>query len=358
MILFLPVVPFLLIGALYLFVTRRRWRERMLADHLAAVVRQNLPLQAAFFEISRDFGGSIGRAFHRMYDRLLQGDRISDAVSACGGGLPPNLRNALILGDRSGNLGPFLEEAARAADESERSRPRIELLLVYPLFLMLTISGMIALSGTFIRGFRKIFDDLGTRLGGPVWSLDYIPGAAFGLFFVGLTIAVLACWGPSRRRLAFLDRIALRIPWIRRLEMESSMEQVSLTLALFLRAGARLHEAVGAAAALDINRVVRDRLFALSRRLEEGGSIDAFLKDESLLPREFAWMAGIGVASGRLDEQLLRAALLYRSRTRTAAFLAARLAVPVVTLINGLFVLGIVSTIGASLSGIIRGLIW
>jgi general secretion pathway protein F len=336
----------------YFVVTRPRWQERLLLDHLAFLARRNLPLQSGLLELAADVGGGCGRALRRLHEQIDAGHRLADAVAGWGRQLPPDLRNALVLGDRSGNLSAFLDETQRAQEVKDSARRAYEYYLLYPIVTIFLCGATAVAFAIFINPqFMKVFADLRVQpqltMGDPfTLGMASFAVGLLALLFYGLMLTAAA---PATSRISFLRPLTGPFRWIlpglRRLELESAMQQVAVTLGIFLRAGARLPDAVRAAADLDLNRRVKEELGRLAAHLDQGGSIASFVESRAVFPREFAWMVSLGAGSGNLAEQLLRAATIYAGRARTAGYTASRLMVPLFVLLNGFAVLGIATAI-------------
>jgi type II secretory pathway component PulF len=357
-------VLFLFCGSvIYLTATRRRAKIALLVDHLAGLARAGLPLQSALRVIGQDLRSFTGLRLSNVARSLEEGAPLGEAMNAAPHVFPPVLRTMAALGERTGNLGGFLDEMARSYRRQESSPQHSLYYFVYPIFLTAVINLLMLLLYTFIvPKFQEVLDQVRISFPYLLWwdRIMFGSQALFALCLVTMLSLVLGgasphfTYSPLRPLRAIADRLFLWIPAIGRLLRESALHRFATAMGLMLRAGAPLPEAAAVAAAEETNSVLRRRFETFARRLADGGHAGELAR---AVASDLAWFVETGQASGRLADHLLEAGAWYDGRVRYAAQLLSRAVIPIFVILNGALVLAVMAVTLLPLRELIQGVV-
>jgi general secretion pathway protein F len=360
----LNVLFVILLTCLYALVGRRRWRIFLLVEHLTALARQGMPIHSGLRAIGRDLGGYLGTRVVRAADRIEEGRSLGEAFQAAPRSFPPLLRNMLTLGEKSGNLAGFLEEMRRSYRRIADLPYQSVYLFIYPVLLSLIINVALAgLSAGILPKFRTIFDQMGLRDDRVlIWWPRLMSANEAVLLLCVATVALLMVGGTSihfgsswfRFLKGAVDRGILWIPVIGTLLRDGAVQQFGLCTGLFLRSGATLAEALGAAAEVERNSELRGRLERIARGVAEGGRLSRVQKEAGFGGADLHWFIETGEASGLLVDHLLMASAHYETRARLASRVALRSVVPFFVLLNGAIVAGAYALLFIPITQILR----
>jgi type II secretory pathway component PulF len=349
---------------LYALVGRRRWRIFLLVEHLATLARQGMPIHSGLRAIGRDLGGYLGSRVIRVADRIEEGRSLGEAFQAAPRSFPPLLRSMLTLGEKSGNLAGFLEEMRRSYRRIAELPYQSVYLFLYPVLLSVIINlSLTGLSAGVYPKFRTLFDQVGVRDGRIlVWWPRLMTANEVVLLLCVATVALLMVGGTSihfgsslfRVLKGVVDRGVLWMPVIGTMLRDGAVQQFGLCAGLFLRSGATLAEALGAAAEVERNSVLRGRLERIGRGVAEGGRLSSVLKEGGFGGADLYWFVETGEASGLLVDHLLMASAHYETRARLASRVVLRSVVPLFVLLNGAIVAGAYALLFLPITQILR----
>ncbi|MFO0908236.1 MAG: type II secretion system F family protein [Isosphaeraceae bacterium] len=241
--------------------------------------------------------------------------------------LPAHLRGLVLIGQRTGKLGPILSRFVSFMNVGVELRRKLWNSLAYPLlavFFAAAVFGFIA--STIIPAFEHIFADFGIPL--PVMTVAVIQiGRLFAMSWAGLVelaiaLVVIAVFtrlltGADQRR-GFLSTI----PVIGQVWRNTSLAEFCHLLALLLESEVPLPEAASLTAeGIGDARIAR-ACRALSLDLKSGRKLsDALARDPVFprgLPRLLSWAEGHQSLPGSLH----MAGDMYEARARSQATFA------------------------------------
>jgi general secretion pathway protein F len=294
-------------------------------QQLAAMLREGIPLEGALKQLCAGMkNGPLRAEVERLEQDLARGVPLREALS--GRNLPELYRRMLEIGSRSQDLPGILTLLADHYHKVNTVWNRLKGLLVYPLIVLVVSLGLTVilsvLFGSFLRG---AFEQFGTNLAAPLAAV-WIPPLVLA---VATVFGVAAVSVPSWRA-----RLRWRLPPFR----EASLAQLASTMALMLRSGVPLPEALALGEALESNTPAGQALARWRQMVESGrGKPTQWPPSLPPLPPMFLWLVhkgGEDLAAG-----FQRAAEIYHARASYRIELALYAALPVSVLFLGQMVL-------------------
>jgi len=294
-------------------------------QQLAAMLRDGIPLEGALKQLCAGMRTNPLRAeLQELETDLSRGTPLPAAIGRRK--LPPFYTRMVEIGARSNNLPGMLTLVADHYHRMNALWARLKGLLVYPVILIIV---SLSLTVMLSLAFRRFLEHtVNTQMAVPqlyVTSM-WIPPLTLGIL-AALGIATISI--PSWRA-----RFRWRIPALR----DASLAELASSLALMLRSGATLPEALSMAEALESNGPAAS-IIAHWRELTASGAgrPTQWTASNKIFPPLFLWLVqqgGEDPASG-----FQKAADIYHARAsyRTELFLYG--ALPVSILILGQMVL-------------------
>ena len=268
-------------------------------QQLATMLREGIPLEGALKQLAAGMQqGPLREDITRLESDLAQGTPLAQALERRQ--LPEFYRRMVQLGARTNNLPAVLSLLADYYQRLNVLWSRLKGLMVYPVIvvavsLALTI-GLSFVFGHFLSGMVEQF-----RLPPLLLASMWIPPALL-LAMLGLMIGAVAI--PKWRA-----RLRWRLPGFR----ETSLAQLAAAIALMLRNGTTLAEALGLAAELESASPARRTLTRWRALVEAGhGKPAQWSGMAGPFPPMFLWLVNKGgedVAAG-----FQKAADLYQAR--------------------------------------------
>jgi len=289
-------------------------------QQLAAMVRDGIPLETALRRLCADMRrGRLRAELEKLEADLAKGRPLREAVAARH--LPDLYRQMLEVGAQSNNLPAVLTLLADHYQRRHVVWTRLKGLMVYPVivfigafllscFLSLIITTVVKASVLHDFGFERGFEG-----GVPVLVGIWIAPVLLGLAVVVLSVAVIS----SRLRRV----LRWRLPAFK----EASLAQVASALALMLRSGVPLDNALVLLERLEHGTPAATEFALWRQRLASGlGKFPELAAHGYLFPPLFVWT--VSQAHEDLAAGFQHAAETYQSRANYRAELLLYSAMP------------------------------
>lgn len=305
----------------------------------------DIRLKEILIQVEKDVrsGKSLSEAF------LPFEDRFSKVYTA-----------SLMAGEKSGNLAGTIGRYIQYAGTIARTKSKIRSALVYPTLLIVFSFVLLTILINFIlprfAGFYKDFQSEMPALttGLIAFAMAVRRHIVIILLAVGLgALAVLRWVSTEKGRVAF-DRLKLKLPYGRLLWRESAASLFSRTLGLLLEAGISLLQAVGIASQAVPNRALALDLKDLPDAIKNGQSLTDSLAATEVMPGLALDMVRIGETSANLQGMLADVADFYDERVRARVDTLVSLIEPLVIILMGVIVAGMLLAVYLPIFNIIR----
>ena len=299
-----------------------RGHQRALGAKALAMVTRQLatlasvtPLEQALYTLGAQAEKPRVRdALLRTHAGLVEGLRLSEAMSRVEGAYPPLYRAMVAAGESAGALPTVLERLADMLERQQALRSKLLTALIYPAALALTAGAVvIALMGFVVPKVVEQFESMGRTL--PLLTRAVIAlsdglvqwGLPIMVVLVALVLAGLAALRRPGPRLA-CDRWTLKLPLVGRLVRDVHAALMARTLATVVESGLPLMEGLAITARTVHNRALRQATEGMVEAIREGGSLSAAMRRAGVFPATLLHLASSGEESGRLAPLLDRAA--------------------------------------------------
>jgi general secretion pathway protein F len=254
-------------------------------------------------------------------------------------------------GEAGGKLAESLSHLADLLEREARLAATIQSALVYPALLVAASVGTIVLLLTYVLPqFTPIFAQAGAQLPTPTRVLigigDLVRKYGSMILIALLVLSLVAARAlrePSPRMAA--ERALLYIPIVGPLIRRVQAARVMRTLGTLLRNG------VGLVPALVIARDVLGNLMAAklvdraTSDVKAGARLAAALAAGGFFPVQTIHLVRLGEETGKLADMALRAAEIHEEQVHHTISRLVALLVPVITVVMGLVVAGIVGSL-------------
>ncbi|HEV2747949.1 MAG TPA: type II secretion system inner membrane protein GspF [Allosphingosinicella sp.] len=342
--------PLLAGGSLF----RRKLSARQLTlftRQLATLVTVS-PLEEALRTIARQAEREVvQRVLSSVHAAVLEGRRLSEAMTREAASFPPLYRAMVAAGEGSGTLPQILERLADLLERQAEVRGKVLSALAYPIILAIVAGFVVmALMVFVVPRVVEQFEDVGQRL--PlltriVIGLSDFLGAwwwALILASVALALLVARALQDEALRLRF-DRRLLRVPLLGRLLRDLHAARMARTLSTMVASRLPLLEGLRLTTGTVHNRALRQASIDITEAIRTGGSLSAALRRAALFPPLLVYLAASGEASGKLDLMLERAADYLDREFDTFTATALSLLEPAIIIVMGAIVAMIVLSI-------------
>ena len=354
----------------------RRFNLIVVTDQLARIVACNAPLVPAIDAIMEDAPKwRVWRVLFNLRVTLAQGASLSDAMRAQPRFFPGWYIDLVQAGENTGALYPVLADLSNNLSESSRVRSSLHRGLAYLAALFVFSCLMMTFIGLKIFPvFNEILNDFG--IGSDVFFLAAFKGCSNFLVFlyagrawgiphfiilpllIALAAVVLKVTWRSKRGALAWGSLALAIPFVRGLVVQSNLAHAARVLEKLLCAGYPVDEALESAAGSDINPVFGVSLRRMRERVRQGETLsDAAERETWALPASFRGLVALGESSGRLPEALDRIAHLYQQRVLKVIHMLLSVLFPIGVMAMGCWVLVVYAMPFRAMIAIVDGML-
>lgn len=300
----------------------------------------------------------VAAAADALFARVRNGALLSEAMDAMPDRFDEFLRTAVRAGEAGGALPEVLDQVASYQERGQRLLRSVKTALVYPTVLAFAAAfSVILLLTIVVPQFEVLFRQSGQR---PPLPTQIVIDASIFLRSYGWIVpaACLFLWIALRwrfadaRRAVFLHRRALRLPVIGPVVGGVAVERFARALGTLLGNGVTLPEALALVANTVPNRAIGNLAAGAVDRVKQGERLGDALEEGGVMPLLAVQLVRVGEESGKLVDMLARLAEIYAQEVDTAVRRLTALIEPVLILVIGSVVGGIVLSLLAAIAGL------
>lgn len=288
---------------------------------------------------------------HRaIYDALLQslqnGNQLSQAMSGLPSVFPPLYVAMVRASETTGTVRAAIRRFMQYQKQVDEIRGKLAAAATYPAILLSVGFGVIGFLMLYVLPrFSAVYDDAGVANGTSgfvqLWGTFVRNNTVLAWSGVLLTGAAVlgAIMHPGTRNMAY--RRLLATPWIGERMWILQLGRLYRTLSMLLKSG------VSVIAAMRMTQeslpvTMRDDLAAAVKAVSEGTAMSVVMHDCNLSTEVAQRLLVAGESSGNLDDMMERIADFYDQETAIWIDTAGRLIEPILMMVIGLIIGGIV----------------
>jgi general secretion pathway protein F len=295
--------------------------------------------------------GRVRAVVHSLRDQVRDGATLHAALARHPGSFPRLHVGLVRAAEAGGNLAATLERIATLMERERALAATLQSAMIYPAMLTAAAVGAIVLLLTqVLPQFTPLFEQNGAALprstqflidAGAVISQD---GLWILLALAGLAVLLRqALRNPTAR--ARLDGLLLRLPVAGPLSSEVLASRFTRTLGTLLLNGVPLIAALGIVRDVIGNRAALAAIDRATDSAKGGAGLSRTLDQAGIFPPRMIHLLRLGEETAQLGPMALRAADIHEEATRIRVQRLVALLVPVITIVMGAAVAGIVSSL-------------
>ena len=318
-------------------------------QELLALVKSGLP-------ILRIWDLLIERAGHAGFQRTLRdvredirgGASASDALAKHPIYFPELYVATVKAGEQSGNLPEVLQRYVAYLKLMVGLRQKVKKAISYPIVLIGIGMAVVGFLLTYVMPtFVSVYGESAKTL---PWAtqvlLDMVMHAESRIVpavvvVIGIMLGIHAYYATPTGQLA-IDRLVLKLPFVGQIAVEHNTVQLTRTLGTILAGGTPLVDALQGTRGAVSNRWISQETIGAVNEIREGATLADALDRFRVLPRLAIEMLSVGEETGSLDAMLRDVAEFYESDLDTKLTQLTTWIEPVLLLVMGVLVGGIV----------------
>lgn len=294
--------------------------------------------------MTQSYSPTLKKALRKISEDLKQGLLLSEAMAKNPKVFPPFFSSMVYVGESSGCLDKVLINVAEYYELEEKTKKKITGALAYPLILVgMMLAILVVLFVFVIPQFMDSFAKMGTTM----------PPLTMAIFNVSLffqqnwmyilafsAVGIIIIWAlhflPSIKM--FYHRMAVTIPGLRRINMNTFTSRFCRSLGLLLSSGADSLDALISLKKTISNVYLAKQFDKVINDVKMGMSLSAALTAEMKLSPILIQMIVVGEKTGDLDAVLNRTAPYFDRQTENSLNLLTSLLQPALMIFLGVVV--------------------
>ena len=277
---------------------------------LAMMLRSGLDLISALKTIKNQTGSpALARVISQMIPKIGRGQTLGSAMSQAA--VFPAIAVQLVnVGEETGKLGQVIEQAAKHIAMRRTTVAEVRLALAYPVVVAVAaIAIAVYLVFAVIPELEKFLSSMGRKLPQMTQSLVDLSlwcqvngGTTLVVMVSSLIGLILATqWPPGRM---FIDGCCLRLPVVGGILRLSGTATLASSLAVMIRSGIKLVEALTITERLQSNRVLASRVAVARQAVVRGEDFSQSLATPHGYMPMLTSMLEVAQRTGQLDATL------------------------------------------------------
>ncbi|MBI4086215.1 MAG: type II secretion system F family protein [Candidatus Liptonbacteria bacterium] len=283
------------------------------ARHLAIVIKAGIPLYEGLVIINKQSDSkTLTRIVAQIQKDVANGRFLADSLERFTGVFGDFFINIIRVGEASGTLAQNLLYLADELKKRKGLRAKVRSAMVYPVVILVATIGVTGFLTFFV--FPKLLPVLqGLNVKLPPSTVALIAVVDFLTLYgieviIGLAILIICLRILTTKvasiRYAF-HRAMLGTPALSKFSISLNVVSFSRILALLLKSGVKIVDALGITALTSDNLVYRNIVQEADEEVRKGGQLAPFLaKYPKFFPPLMTGMIQIGESTGNLTENL------------------------------------------------------
>ena len=337
-------------------VPRPKLAGKVSSKELAIFTRQfsvmidaGLPLvQCLEILASQQENNSFARALSEVRGSVEAGSTLANGLRLYPRIFDSLYANMVEAGETGGILDTVLQRLSAYIEKAVKLKRAVQSALIYPIAVVLIAGGVIfLLLWKVVPIFATLFAGLEVALPLPtriVIGLSH----AIGTFAIPLIVlGALTFYGlkkyyatPSGRMM--IDKVVLKLPLLGDLMKKIAVARFTRTLGTLITSGVPMLEAMDITARTSGNAVIEEAVLTVRSAIETGRTIVDPLRETGVFPNMVTQMIGVGEQTGALDSMLGKVADFYEDEVDAAVGDLLTAMEPMIILVLGVVVGGVV----------------
>jgi type IV pilus assembly protein PilC len=256
-------------------------------------------------------------SLREIYERMKESHTFGESMGMYHHIFGSYLLNMITIGETSGALDSVFIRMSAYFEKESKIRKKLKAAVTYPSILTVLMGAIVLL---LILKILPMFQSTLATLGGetPASTKVIFAAANFIRRYIALIVAAAALivaaavlLPHSRKGRYWLDKMKVKVPMSKFLHVRVITTRFSRSLAILLKSGVQLLNAMEEIIVLIDNHYLEDQFKNAFLKVKEGQNLADVLSGIDVFPPLFLRMVAIGDSTGHLDEMLEKSASVF-----------------------------------------------
>jgi general secretion pathway protein F len=325
----------------------------LFTSELATLLSSGLPLDRSLSilaELTED-NDKLSQLVTRVLEKVKGGASLAEAMEEQSAVFSKFYLNMIRAGELGGSLSEVLERLAEYLERSQELKSTVSTALIYPAILFfMSLASLFVMLTFVVPQFSEMFASAGKEL--PVPTQIVVALADFlQAYWWAILLIILICISTMKTQLSnpiskkIWDQLFLQMPLFGKVILNMETANLSRTLGTLLGNGVSILVALSIARETIGNSVIADDVEQAEAELKQGKNISEVMIKSAVFPKMALQMMRMGEETGKLEDMLLRIAVIYDKQLRTSIERMLALLEPLLIISMGLMIAGIIVSI-------------
>ncbi len=296
----------------------------LFARQLATLLASGVPLLRSLEVVSSQCGSRrLARVLLEVVKDIKGGLSFTEAITKYPHIFSSLWRGLVDTGEASGNLSQVLEKLASYLEMRQEFLRRLISAIIYPVILLVAGTGaLLFFSLVILPKFQEIFSQFDVRL--PfmtqlIFNLVNFGRNNFLIFLVGIVVLgiFLQSFLKSKVGKEFLDRVVLKVPFLKDFFYIYFFERLSSTACILFEGGVPIVYALDVIQRSIGNVVFEKALGQIKEQVKAGKSLSSELAKVGFFPPMLVEMTAVGEEVGNFPEMFSKVSHYYQTALQT-----------------------------------------
>lgn len=325
----------------------------MLTGELATLLESGLPLDRSLTILQQltEENPKLNKLVANVLEKVKGGKSLADALESQGEVFSKFYLNMIRAGEMGGNLGGVLQRLGDYLERSQELKDTVKTAMIYPtILLLMSLVSLFVMLTFVVPQFKEMFESAGQALPVPT---QIVVGLAEFLQSYWWVLLLLILSGVQFMKSQLSnpvskkqwDRRFLRVPLFGDIVVNMEVANFSRTFGTLLGNGVSILKSLGIVRETVTNGVLADLLAEAEEQLKQGKTMSDAMSRQNLFPKLAVQMIKMGEETGKLEEMLMRVAVIYDKQLKTTIQRMLALLEPALIISLGLMIAGIIVSI-------------
>ncbi|PPD35890.1 MAG: general secretion pathway protein GspF [Methylomonas sp.] len=325
----------------------------MLTSELATLLESGLPLDRSLtilLQLTED-NLKLNKLVANVLERVKAGKAFADALESQSGVFSKFYLNMIRAGEMGGNLGGVLQRLGDYLERSQELKDTVSTALIYPaILLVMSMASLFVMLTFVVPQFKEMFESAGQALPVPTQIVVGLAEILQGYWWLILLLILGAVQfmksqlgNPVSKKQ--WDGRFLRMPLFGEIITNMETANFSRTFGTLLGNGVSILKSLGIVRETVSNTVLAEFLEQAEEQLKQGRTMSEAMSKQNLFPKLAVQMIKMGEETGKLEEMLMRVAVIYDKQLKTTIQRMLALLEPALIISLGLMIAGIIVSI-------------
>lgn len=329
-----------------------------LISGLGTMLAAGIPVLEAVETLKTDSKGNSRKFLNILESSLNEGKAISVAMAKMPKAFDPVTINIMHAAEEAGTLDETLKDLEVSMKKDMAFRDQLRASMTYPIFIFVIFLGVLLLIlGFVIPRVAKVFNGLRVEL--PATTKAMISASDFLLnnykpLIVAAFVLIACMIILFRLKRRAMTNILLQLPLLNHLGREIDLARFTRSMALLLKAGVPIGEALKLSRAVVVKKEIVRMVDHMEQAIDQGKPLSEGLqKSKRIVPTLMLRLVETAERSGSLEASMQNLSEHFQTRVSQRLQTIATLIEPIMIVVVGLLVGGMMLSIIAPIYGLI-----